>query len=243
MTKFGITERGDIAFDNGWIKPLEEGSVAAAILISKGFPTHEGKEAMLRMKDKIIFHATTTGFGGTILEPNVKPYAERLAEVKAFCDKGFPMSHVVIRVDPMIPTRKAISRAEKVIEIAYGYGFCRFRYSWLDIYGHVKTRFMQAGLPIPPSVREADPELVSDFVDKFCSKYEAKGCTFESCAETNRHQAGCVSKQDFKLCGLNPEEAYGKSQQRRACLCCGNKTELLHHRGRCPHNCLYCYWK
>lgn len=241
--KFGITERGDIAFDDDWINPVRNGDVAAAILISKGMPTPSGKEAMLEMKDRLIFHATTTGFGGTILEPNVKPTSKRLQEVADFCKSGFPESHVVIRVDPMIPTAKGIRRAEAVVAEAYKLGFRRFRYSWMDVYGHVKDRFTRAGLPVPPSIREADPELVRGFVDEFCQKYEALGCRFESCAETNRHQAGCVSRLDFKICNLDPEEAFGKSQQRAACLCCGNKTELLSHRGRCPHNCLYCYWR
>lgn len=106
IIKFGITERGDIAFDDGWINPVRNGDVSAAILISKGMPTPSGKETMLAMKDRLIFHATTTGFGGTILEPNVKPAKDRLKEVADFCKVGFPESHVVIRVDPMIPTAK-----------------------------------------------------------------------------------------------------------------------------------------
>lgn len=241
--KFGITERGDIAFDDGWINPVKNGDVSAAILISKGMPTPSGMAAMLAMKDRLIFHATTTGFGGTILESNVAPAKNRLEEVAEFCRHGFPMDHVVIRVDPVIPTQKGIARAKDVIRLGYELGFRRFRYSFLDVYGHVRTRFLQAGLPVPPSIREADPELVYSFIDEFCAAYEAMGCRFESCAETNRHQAGCVSKLDFYICGLDPKEASGKSQQRAACLCCGNKTELLNHRGRCPHNCLYCYWR
>ena len=139
--KFGITERGDIAFDDGWINPVRNGDVSAAILISKDMPTPSGKEAMLAMKDRLIFHATTTGFGGTILEPNVKPAKDRLKEVADFCKVGFPESHVVIRVDPMIPTAKGIRRAEAVVSEAYKLGFRRFRYSWMDVYGHVKDRF------------------------------------------------------------------------------------------------------
>ena len=243
IVKFGITERGDVAFDDSWIAPVRRGDVSAAVLISKGMPTPFGMEAMLEMKDRLIFHATTTGFGGTILEPNVAPADNRLKKVAEFCHRGFPMNHVVIRVDPMIPTPKGIARAENVIQQAYELGFRRFRYSWIDVYRHVKTRFLQAGLPIPLSIREADLKLVSSFIDEFCASYEAHGCRFESCAENNRHQTGCISKRDFEICGLDPKEAYGKSQQRTACLCCGNKTELLHHRGRCPHNCLYCYWR
>lgn len=241
--RFGITERGDIAFHDGWIDQVRRGDVQAAVLISKGMPTPEGRKAMLEMSDKLVFHATTTGYGRTILEPGVEPFKTRLDKVRAFCDEGFPESHVVIRIDPMIPTRKGITLAESVIRYAYSLGFRRFRYSWMDIYGHVRTRFQQTGLPVPPSIREADKALVKSFVDGFCRKAEAKGCTFESCAEYNRHQAGCISKRDFELCGLDPDLATGKSSQRSACMCCGAKTELLDHKGRCGHRCLYCYWR
>lgn len=245
MLKFGITERGDIAFHDGWIAPLENREVAAAILISKGLPTSErAREAIRKNASRIIFHATTTGYGGTMVEPGVKPYDERLTELVDFLKEvNLPMSHVVIRVDPIIPTRKGIERAKAVIRKAYSLGFRRFRYSWMDIYGHVRERFQRSGLPIPPTVKEADQKLISEFVDEFCARAEENGCTFESCAELNRHQAGCVSVRDYKLCGLDPAEAIGKSQQRSACMCCGTKTELLNHKGRCAHNCLYCYWR
>lgn len=242
--RFGITERGDVAFHEDWIQSMRAGTVQAAILISKGLPTPKGKEAVAAMKDRIVFHATTTGYGGTVLEPGVKPYALRLAELCGFCrETELPKDHVVVRVDPIIPTLEGVEVAEKVVRLAFAMGFRRFRYSWMDVYGHVIQRFQNAGLQVPPSIRDADPMVVAGFVDAFCSFYEKMGASFESCAELNRHQAGCISKKDFELCGLDPTAAMGKSGQRAACMCCGNKTELLHHKGRCPHNCLYCYWR
>ena len=244
FVKFGITERGDVAFHNEWIELVRTGKVQAAILISKGLPTPKGKEAVKDMKDRIIFHATTTGYGGTQLEPGVKTYALRLAEPAQFCQEtGLPYGHVVVRVDPIIPTAKGVETAERVVRLAFALGFRRFRYSWMDVYGHVVQRFKDAGLSVPPKVQEADPEIVKGFVDTFCAFYEKMGAWFESCAEVNRHQAGCISAVDFEICGLDSSAAVGKSQQRAACMCCGNKTELLNHKGRCPHKCLYCYWK
>lgn len=244
FVKFGITERGDVAFHEEWIDQLKAGKVQAAVLISKGLPTPKGKEAVAAMKDRIVLHATTTGYGGTMLEPGVKPYALRLAELAQFCaETKLPYSHIVVRVDPIIPTVKGVETAERVVRLAFALGFRRFRYSWLDVYGHVAQRFQKAGIPVPPKVQDADPSIVKGFVDTFCRFYEKIGACFESCAETNRHQAGCISRRDFELCGLDPNDAVGKSQQRAACMCCGNKTELLNHKGRCPHRCLYCYWR
>lgn len=244
LVKFGATEHGDVAFHDEWIAAFEEDRIAAAILISKSIPrSKKAREAIRRYASRIIFHATTTGYGGTMIEPGVPPYEQRLAQLVDFLEEvGLPKDHCVIRVDPIIPTQKGISLAKAVVRKAYALGFRRFRYSFIDIYRHVRIRFEKAIGIVPPGIREADPELINEFINGFCAKAEKFGCRFESCAENTRHQSGCVSKLDFELCGLNPEDAVGKSGQRATCMCCGNKTELLGHKGRCPHQCLYCFW-
>lgn len=243
MLRFGITERGDIAFDNNWIKKLKGNEVQAAILISKGLPTKPGAEAMRELKDKIIFHATTTGYGSTIVEPNVMPYEKRLENLKGFCEAyDFPANHIVIRVDPIIPTEKGLALAQKVISKAQKLGFSRFRFSFIDVYKHVVQRFQKAGLPVPPGIKEADPKEITKFYT-FLNKKQAEGLVFESCAESDEFQTGCISEKDFELCGISKEElAIPQHRQRQTCLCCGNKTELLTRKQRCPHQCLYCYW-
>ena len=111
--KFGITERGDIAFDNRWIYYVSTGQVQGAILISKGLPGKLGLTNMVKFKDKIIFHATTTGWGGTEIEPNVDDYETRLEKLINFVSESeFPMDHIVVRVDPIIPTEEGFSRAK-----------------------------------------------------------------------------------------------------------------------------------
>ena len=242
MIKFGITERGDIAFDNNWIQKLQNNEVQAAILISKGLPDQQGAEAMQKMKNKIIFHATTTGYGGTIIGPNVMPYQKRLKKLKDFCDKyTFPLEHIVIRVDPIIPTEKGIKRAQNVILEAQQYGFKRYRFSFIDIYRHVAERFKKANLPVPPDIKQVNPAIINNFY-QFLDIKSMEQLKFESCAEQNKYTEGCISPKDFALCGLNPEDCTGKSSQRPTCLCCANKTELLTRKHRCPHQCLYCYW-
>lgn len=248
MIKIGITERGDIAFDDGWIEPLRNNKVAAAILISKGLPTEKGKKAMAEMKYRIIFHATTTGYGGTIIEPNVKNYEIRLQELYNFCKKiDFPFQNVVIRVDPIIPTEKGITLAKEVIALGIWYGFRRYRFSFIDVYNHVKRRFLEQHIKIPPTIQEADPLIIKNLYDSFNDykeifKKRGKDIYFESCAENNEYAIGCISKRDFEILGLSPDLAMGKSAQRKTCLCCSNKTELLTRKNRCPHQCLYCYW-
>ena len=241
--KFGITERGDIAFDDRWIYYVSTGQVQGAILISKGLPGKLGLTNMVKFKDKIIFHATTTGWGGTDIEPNVSDYETRLEKLMDFVsESAFPMDHVVIRVDPIIPTEEGFRRAKAVIETARTMGFKRYRYSFIDIYRHVIRRFKNKNIPVPPSIDKASQILVNDFREYMDKMSYEQGLTFESCAELDGRQVGCVSAKDFALCGIPMDLAVGKSQQRKGCLCVSNKKELLTNRYRCPFQCLYCYW-
>lgn len=78
------------------------------------------------------------------------------------------------------------------------------------------------------------------------------GLRIEACAEPGLNddedlgvtRCGCVSSYDLKLLGLEPdEENDGAGRQRKDCLCYSGKVELLEHKKRCPHGCLYCYWR
>lgn len=233
--KIGITERGDATFDLQWMNKLDQ--MDFCILISKSLPKKEVQDFMIQHSNKIIFHATTTGYGSTILEPNVIDYEKRIDMLREFCDSGFPMSHVVVRVDPIIPTKKGINRANQVISYAVCCGFRRFRYSFIDMYPHVKDRFMKAGLPVPTVDTNSALAMIADYEKAYPDKF-----IFESCAENTKHQIGCISQRDLDILGLSGE-LYGSSNQRKGCLCPGGKTELLSRRHPCPHQCLYCYWK
>ena len=244
MVKFGITERGDIAFSDEYIDKIDKGVVEAAILISKGLPTTKGREFMIDNSRKLIFHATTTGLGGTRYEPNVVNLSDRLDGLTDFIAEGFPQSHIVIRVDPIITTPDGFDVARTVIRLAYDLGFRRFRYSFIDLYKHVVQRLKKEGLEVPPKISQVSRTLLSDFVDGFIGMYEARGCIFEACGEYTRHQVGCISGRDYILCGIDPSKIEQPTwKQRECCLCCAGKVELLSNKSRCPHQCIYCYWK
>lgn len=72
--KIGITEAGDAGVDLSWVDKM--GSVDGAVLITKCISPNF-VDAAMKFKDKIIVHATITGYGGTILEPLV-PYRKRI---------------------------------------------------------------------------------------------------------------------------------------------------------------------
>lgn len=133
--KIGTTEHGDAGLDLSWVSRL--GRMDGAIVITKQV-SPRFRDAVLANSNKLVVHATTTGYGGTVLEPNVPPLDEQLNAVVALVQAGFPKEKVVIRVDP----------AEGVIKAFMDAGFSRFRVSIIDMYPHVRERFKQVGLPL-----------------------------------------------------------------------------------------------
>jgi hypothetical protein len=106
-------------------------------------------ENLINNKDKIIFHCTCTGFGGTIIEPNVPEVEWIHKQVQKLIAEGFPTQQITLRVDPIISTLKGLQNVQKVLDMFKDTGVKRVRYSFLDMYSHVKERFNKAGIPLP----------------------------------------------------------------------------------------------
>lgn len=235
MIKVGITERGDAGVDFSWVDKL----LPINIIISKNL-NDSLINALLDNQSKIIFHMTCTGYGSTILEPNVPNWAWTHNQVKRLIEAGFPVEQIVLRIDPIIPTKRGIERAEDTLEDFLDTGIKRVRYSFLDMYPHVKKRFEAEGLPLPYETfgpPSSSVLLAVEMLTRFEKYYH-----MESCAEYTKHQMGCISQLDFDILHIHNDNLAG-GYQRRGCMCLAGKTELLNSKTRCPHQCLYCYWK
>lgn len=245
--KIGITEAGDASLDYSWVNKMND--LDGAIIISKNI-TDKLIEEILKYKDKIILHATCTGYGGTIVEPNIPHYTEQLNQVRKLISLGFLKEQIVVRIDPIIPTDKGIQRVEDVVKYIYS-DIKRFRISVIDMYPHVRERFKLAGLPVP-----FDGNFQASFQDfkslnkSIKSLKDTYGINVESCAEAYLSEAkptGCISKEDLNILNLKSDNESLKGQ-RKTCLCLACKTELLTHKHHkngygCQYKCLYCYWK
>lgn len=248
--KIGITEAGDAGLDRSWASKLD--TVDGAIAITKNAAL-DFRAIAATNRDKLIVHITCAGYGGTIVEPYVPPMQEQLSNALDLVRRGFPMPKMVIRVDLIIPTAKGLATAAKVIEVFMCEGFSRFRVSILDMYPHVQERFRSAGLPIPyswaPSKEQlaATDKMLANMKEKWVSLgHPADILRVESCAEPGLKetiQCGCISAYDLELLGLDPSAVDSTGPQRTHCMCYSGKTELLGKKKRCPHGCLYCYWK
>lgn len=240
--KIGITERGDAATDLSWINKLS--TVDGCVVITKN-PTHpKVQEALLKNANKCILHATITGWGGSVLEPNVPMWPKAIDAVTNLVNNGFPREHVVIRVDPVMPWDT--SPSFNVINAAYARGFRRFRLSVLDTYTHMTVRFHAAGLGTPHDLGFSYQNGISEANQMIATlKHIYPDIVIEACAEPglNAEHRGCVSDKDLDILGLSHDVIDQTGYQRPACMCYSGKTELLTNKKRCPHQCLYCYWK
>jgi len=237
--RVGITELGDAALSYDWVDRLDD--LAFAVLITKRLSNRFIAEVAAR-PGKLIVHVTCTGFGGTAVEPRVRPLAwtraqfDRLAAV-------LPPDRTVLRIDPVIPTQKGLGVARAVLDAFADSAVTRVRFSLIDMYRHAADRFQAAGLPHPyggsfnPSaeMRRAATRLFAAYGTRY---------RIESCAEPGGWQAGCISSRDAAACGL-PDLPLGEcASRRKGCMCPTAKTELLRRAPEpCAHGCLYCYWK
>lgn len=227
MIKIGVTERGDGGLNHSWMNKL--GSVDGVIIITK----HPQKLPSL-VSPKMLLHCTITGMGGTVLEPGVKPWRETIEAYEKWLGILGP-ERCILRVDPIIPTKKGLEAALRVIEHCNG----RLRISFMDMYPHVIERFKAASLPIPFHGSFHYP------LEKRMEALEAIQrihSDVEICAEPDMKCSGCVSQRDLAAIGLDVK-LDGKSSQRPLCMCVAQKVELLDTRHPCGSKCLYCYWR
>lgn len=236
MTKIGVTERGDAGLDFSWMRTYK--NYDAVILMTKHL-SHLFIEQAAKINS--IVHATITGHGGTIYEPNVP----NLLISKMYFDllvKTLGPERVVLRIDPIIPNESGIAKAIFVYDQLH-VNFpkkTRVRISFLDQYPHVKERFIKAGLKPLDYYFHAPIELRKKIAAYFPDA--------EICGEPGLSCVGCVSAKDLEILkiktdSVEPYDRVAKGLQREECKCLAYKTEMLKNRSRCRHECVYCYWK
>jgi len=247
----GITEQGDAALDFNWTWQMK--NLDGAIIISKGF-NKKLEDELLKYKNKVIYHASCTGLGGTNIEPNIPIFTEKLNHITSLIHRGFDPSHIVIRIDPLMP-KAWIEEINKVNNINYiqnikdilvyakKLNIKRIRWSYFDPYKHALDRFKKLNYQFANS----DPYWIPDYnneiqLDKLDFSFE-----YEVCSELyvpHYMMLGCISGKDVEILKLNKfnYKPIGK-HQRPGCLCLSCKQELLNSPKQCAYGCAYCYWK
>lgn len=246
--RIGTCEAGEIAFNLDAFDRLYDGN----IIITKRL-TNKVIEKLIEHKDKIILHLTCTGMGGTRIEPLVPKIEETLAKLKQLIEGGFPLSHIVLRIDPIIPTDKGVNTAIQVLATFSDIGIERVRLSFLDMYKHVQSRFKKEEIMIPEIYKgNGDTVNFHASLEKRIEKLKqiedyAKAVGYSSvevCGEPGIESTSCLSQKDIDILGLTDKITLeGSAEQRKSCGCPANKSELLKVRPhQCENKCMYCYW-
>lgn len=242
MIRVGITETADPAFHLRLFNKLEQ----ANIIITKRL-TDELIDKLIEHKDKCILHLTVTGMGGTKVEPGVWSYVVTKLQLQKLLEKRFPVEQVVLRVNPIIPTDKGLATAQRVVESYSNLGITRCRMSILDMYKHVKQRFMVADILPPYSTFHAPRTTLTAAYRRMDTVCYAAGMAREWCGEPLIDSKPCISYVDMAILKKNIPLIGNKGQrkgQRKGCSCPANKVQLIPHQLKaCPNGCLYCYWK
>lgn len=256
MVRIGATETYDPCFDMSWSENLYE----ANIIITKNI-SNQIISKLLENKEKCILHATITGWGGTMLEPNVPTVPNNVSQLLTLIDSGFPAKQIVIRIDPIIPNEYGLRILDRLLEYLKNKlpsEINRVRVSVIDMYSHVIDRWRNMLSATKdeykyryeiPSTNFTCSQIQFEKIARILESYSDR-FNFESCAEPKFNsitnvveKVGCVSNKDLDILGVSIE-LEGPSRQRKTCLCPGNKYQLIKRKpGRCPHNCVYCYWK
>ena len=239
--RIGTTESGEIAYNLDAFDRLYKGN----IIITKRL-TDKLIEKLIEYKDKIILHLTVTGMGSTRIEPFVPSPQTTLEKLQKLIDGGFPTDHIVLRVDPIVPTIKGLNTATSVLRLFRGLGIKRVRISFLDNYKHVRERFKEIGVELYNGEFHAPLKERLKYLSDI--KYCAEECGYESveaCGEPGIDSVPCLSQKDIDILGLTDEIVLeGSAEQRKSCGCPANKSELLRVKPhRCYNKCLYCYWR
>jgi hypothetical protein len=236
----GVTESGEVAFDLSVFDRLYLGNIIITKRLSDALI-----DKLVEHQDSVILHLTCTGYGGTVVEPLVPTVEQTHGKFLKLIEKGFPIEHVVLRIDPIIPTPKGIQTALSVIKAFMNDGILRVRFSMMDMYEHVMERFNNQRIPMPYSKFHADYKSRMRVVNvmKYCSFFF--GFDIEACAEPSVESIPCLSYKDIDILGLKGiVKLEGRSEQRKNCHCPSNKKELLVGLpSRCKHKCLYCFWR
>lgn len=245
MAYIGITERGDASIDFSWVKALKSDRCNGAVIITKNL-NPEMFSPLLEHKEKIVLHCTVTGYGGSVLEPNIPKPQKIYENLRLLLDAGFPKEQVVLRIDPIIPTGRGIKKADAVADVFWG-SYERIRISVIDMYPHVRERFKEKNIPCPFGESKIAPKESMELVERFINKWIGK-VRVELCAEQDinkGYHTGCVSEFEYRLFNMelpDPKKEESRNRQRTSCSCFP-KRELLSEKCRCPYQCLYCYWK
>lgn len=184
---------------------------------------------LLANRSSVVLHVLCSGMGATSFEPGV-PGAEKVREaVEILVANGFPVSQMVLRIQPLFINSSGMRNAERVLNLFRDSGICRVRYEPLNMTKRLQAEFMKNYGRIP--VITHDPKkIVGDLYD-FIHSYGYYD--FETDLTGSYDFLPVVSTKDLLTLGISatgfftfdnhgalPYRAIGKHRCNAGCIYC-----------------------
>ncbi len=179
------------------------------------------------------------------LEPRLPPLEKRLDQARELAERygaeriGWRFDPVVFRADGPANTVEAYSRIGAKMA---RYGIRRSIFSFLDLYGKVKTRNNRYNLGIvDPPVGEK-----REYASLLAGSARDLGLSLESCCEDMTGIEGitpsaCIDGHLLSRLAGKPADTRRDPGQRSACRCTRSRDIGSYREMPCPHGCFYCY--
>lgn len=235
MLQIGITDTGDAGFQLDWAQRMDQ--VHGAILITRVL-TPEFLQALTPFPARVLIHVACSGYGGTVLEPNIPSLSWTRGRYTTLVETIRP-EQTVLRLSPIIPTPRGLSVAETVLKAFGDSPVQRVRYRCLELFPGVVARLQAARLsdPYEGAAGPRPGQLLA--LHALLARWEQR-FQFESCAEPDDRAVGCLSTRDAEPLGFDPGALTPGSPVRRFCRCPANRVELLAAPSKCGQACLHC---
>lgn len=164
MTNIYSINECDAFYNIDWTGSKET-NYKDTIFITKTVPDKNTLKKLLNFTQNPFIYITITGYGGTILEPDIPDWFNTLVQAEEL-KKTTGFQGLVIRINPIIPTEKGIEKALKVFQTAISKGFDKFSYEMLQLTEETREKFQKNRLPMPPDISKANPLTLLKFKDK-----------------------------------------------------------------------------
>lgn len=154
--------QNDASIDFAWYHQLKENPDQEMDLLVRNL-NPDMLHALLSVGSQVHLYMAVSGYSGTIVEPNTRGMDQILDTAADLLQKGFPRDHLILLIDPIIPTKKGIKRAD---EVCY-----QFRgivnnvvAAPMILYPVMKKRFKEAGIKMPPglTIKEFNEGVIPD---------------------------------------------------------------------------------
>jgi len=179
------------------------------------------------------------------LEPHIPKLERRLDQSRELACR-YGSERIGWRFDPVVfRSGGPVSSPDSFVRIGEAmrsFGVRRAIFSFLDLYGKVRTRSERysLGLVDPPG------EVKREYAACLAGSADRLGMTLESCSETlldvNGVRPGaCIDGSLLSRLADEPATTVKDKGQRDACRCSMSRDIGSYNDMPCPHGCLYCY--